>query len=163
MNNYAFQFDGYMVRRIDENDRAYLDQLIAADPYHQDCMNADFFLDLVPGEDSWAIEDAKGEVLLYFRTNTAVRLCLQFAKQDNLANREVLTKGFAWLEAELIKNHFREIVFDTKGPALRLMAKRRLGFRDSNQELVRSLPAPTGVRGVDGLWHHRPQPCEKEG
>jgi hypothetical protein len=163
MSNYVFHFDGYGVRRIEEGDRVYLDQLIAADAFHRDCMSADYFLDLVPGEDSWAIEDDKGEVVLYFKTQTAVRLFLQFAKQDNLVNRTVLTKGLGWLEFELVKNHFREILFDSHNPVLRIMAQKRLGFRESNQELVRSLPAPMGVRGVDGLWHHRPQPCEREG
>jgi hypothetical protein len=138
MNQPEFYFDEYKVRPVGEKDREYLTHLITADPFHADRMTADFFLHLLPGEDAWAIEDRKGTVLLYFKTQTAVRLSVQFTEQTPEVNRAVLSKGMAWIEAMLIQNRFREVIFDTMGPQLRAMAKRRLGFRGT-EELVRVL------------------------
>jgi hypothetical protein len=142
MNQPIFYFDEYVVRPVAEKDREYLTHLITSDPYHHDCMDADFFLHLLPGEDAWAIEDRKGNALLYFKTQTAVRLSLQFTEQTAEVNRRVLGKGMAWIEAMLIQNRFREIIFNTMGPELKAMAKRRLGFKERAVELVRMLGVP---------------------
>jgi hypothetical protein len=157
-----FRFDRYIVRRIDERDHAYLDTLIAADPDHKDTMSADYFLKLMPGEDAWACEE-NGKVLLYFKTQTAARISMQFTTDDPEVNREVLTKGMAWLEGMLVQNHFRELLFDSHSRPLRVMVKRRLGFRDSPEELVKTLPAPWSAGAVNERWHHRPTSVEREG
>jgi hypothetical protein len=167
-----FHFDQYTVRPVGERDRRFLDKLIEADPLHKDCMDADFFLDLKPGEDAWAVEDGDSRVCLYFKTSTAVRLSMLFANQSsNTGNRDLLTKGMAWLEAMVICNKFREIIFDTKGPALAAMAKRRLGFLEApNGTLVKLLPVPNArhqasdaTEGVEGRWHHRPTALQEAG
>jgi hypothetical protein len=138
-----FHFAGYTVRPIEEKDRAYLDSLIANDPYHQDRMDADWFLVQVPGEDAWAIEDENGTVLLYFKTQTAVRLSLQFAqgegREEKYRNALALINGVEWITAQLRSNGFRELLFQTDGPELKEMAKRRMGFRESSGELVRGI------------------------
>jgi hypothetical protein len=69
----------------------------------------------------------------------------------------------AWLERMLVQNLFHEMLFDTKGRELRLMAKRRLGFRDSPEELVKSLPAMLPTRAVIDMLHHRQQESQSEG
>lgn len=172
MTNPAFQFDEYTVRPVNEKDREYLDLLIASDPLHWDCMDADFFLKIAPGEEAWAIEDGKGKVCLYFKTSLAVRLALLFANQtSNVANRDLLTKGLEWMEVILMRNKFREILFDTQGPALYAMARRRLGFREAQKgTLVKSLPvpgavcpAPVATESVAGHWHHRPTSSQEAG
>ena len=159
----TFAFDDYVVRPVTERDREYLTDLIRDDPYHAACMDADFFLKLVPGEDAWAIEDRQNNVQLYFKTQTAVRLSLQFANQSSNENRQVLKKGMAWIEAMLVQNRFREIIFNTQGPALKAMAKKRLGFVGSAEELVRVLPSSTPADAEKGRWHHRPTACKEEG
>jgi hypothetical protein len=129
-----FHFDNYVVRPVSERDRVYLETLIEADQYHHDQMNADYFLKLRPGEDAWALEDERGKVLFYFKTQTAVRLSIQFTEAETSAdktrNRIALLKGLAWIEARLSANSFREILFETQGPELTAMAKRRMGFRE---------------------------------
>jgi hypothetical protein len=131
-----FYFDNYVVRPVTEKDRAYLDTLIAADPYHQDRMDADYFLKLQPGEDAWALEDQTGKVLFYFKTQTAVRLSMQFAtaetSADKTRNRIALLKGLAWIEAQLRANNFRELLFESDAPELMAMAKRRMGFKETS-------------------------------
>jgi hypothetical protein len=146
-----FRFDHYTVRRVEERDRAYLDQLTSADEEHRERMNADFFLQLLPGEDAWAVEDPQGVVVLYFKTQAAARIHMQFVVEDRELNRDILTKGMQWLEGMLLQNNFREMLFDTKGRELRLMAKRRLGFKDSPEDLSKPLPPPWGVNGVSGV------------
>jgi hypothetical protein len=148
---------------VEERERAFLDKLTSEDDHHRESMNADFFLQLLPGEDAWAVEDEQGNVVLYFKTQAAARIHMQFVVEDRELNRDLLTKGMAWLEGMLIQNHFREMLFDTKGRELRLMAKRRLGFKESPEDLSRSLPAPRGVMGLVEAWHHRPTGAEKEG
>jgi hypothetical protein len=158
-----FRFDNYIVRPVEDREREYLDRTISADPYHRECMDADFFLKLLPGEAAWAIEDEMGKVLLYFKTQNAARISLQFTGLDPAINREVLTKGMEWLEGMLVQNRFHEMIFDTKGRELRLMARRRLGFRESSEELVKTLPAPRPPGALNGVLHHRQQVVEGEG
>ena len=145
----AFHFDGYTVRPVGEWDRVYLESLIQADLYHCDRMDADYFLKPLPGETSWALEDATGTVLFYFKTTPAVRMSIQFTGNDTLkkrtANMEALTKGLAWMEATLAAARFREILFDTEGPELTLFARRRLGFVDASGLMVRGLSMPDAV------------------
>jgi hypothetical protein len=158
-----FRFEDYIVRPIEERDRDFLAERIAADEYHHDVMDADFFLKLLPGEAAWAIEDQKGNVLLYFKTQNVARISLQFTQQDRELNRNVLVKGMEWIEGMLIQNRFHEMIFDTKGRELRIMAKRRLGFRDSPEELVKALPAPSMVGALEGVLHHRQHVTQSEG
>jgi hypothetical protein len=151
MSQPIFHFDNYVVRPVEERDRNYLAQLIEGDQYHADRMDADFFIDLKPGEDAWALEDERGRVLLYFKTSTAVRIAMLFSKtetkEEKTTNRLALMKGMAWIEAQLIANSFREILFDTEGPELTQMAKRRMGFRESTA-LCRELVPPFPVHGA---------------
>lgn len=162
-----FHFDGYVVRPVEERDRAYLSDLISNDSYHEDCMDADFFLSLQPGEDAWALEMKEtGKVILYFKTQTAARVSLLFSgtdtREDKTRNRLALMKGMAWIEAQLRANSFRQILFDTKGAELMAMAKRRMGFRESSGDLVRDIPSPRDSKPRVGSWHGIPQ-VSKEG
>jgi hypothetical protein len=162
-----FHFDNYVVRPITERDRGYLGDLIAGDPHHADCMDADFFLKLRPGEDAWAMEDERGKVLFYFKTQTAVRLSMQFAEAEDSAaktrNRIALLKGLAWIEAQLRANSFREILFQTDGPELAKMAIRRMGFREST-ELRRDIGVPAGdQKAHTGDWGTSPQVSQEGG
>lgn len=158
-----FRFGQYIVRPVEEREREYLQQITSADEYHRGVMDADFFLKLLPGEAAWAIEDKNGCVILYFKTQNVARISLQFTGDNRELNREVLTDGMKWLEAMLVQNRFHQMIFDTKGRELRLMAKRRLGFRESPEELVMTLPAPRVSEGVNGVLHHRQQLVRQEG
>jgi hypothetical protein len=155
----GFSFGGYTVRAVNEKDRPYLEQLIAADPYHRDILTADFFLKLTPGEDSWALEDGQGTVVFYFKTTTAVRIAIQFpptlTRSDRYRHAEALEKGMRWIGGLLAANKFHEVLFDTDGPELRQFAKQRLGFEEASL-LVRTLKGtsepprmpPTGLGTV---------------
>lgn len=163
----VFHFDSYVVRSVTEQDRAYLNELISADEYHSDRMDADFFLNLKPGEDAWALEDEQGKVLFYFKTQTAVRLSMQFAQTETTAektrNRIALLKGLAWIEAQLCANSFRELLFQTDGPELTAMAKRRMGFREVSG-LARDIGLPLApIQGRINHWDATPQISQGEG
>lgn len=167
MSQPIFHFDNYVVRPVEERDRSYLSDTIESDQYHADCMDADFFLNLQPGEDAWALETLEtGKVILYFKTQTAARVSLLFtgseSKEDKTRNRMALMKGMAWIEAQLRANSFRQILFDTKGEELAQMAKRRMGFREST-ELCRDITPSTEPRKSHADdWHGIPQ-ASKEG
>lgn len=168
MNAPNFHFDNYVVRPVEERDRQYLSSLIEADPYHADRMDADFFLDLKPGEDAWALETLEqGRVVLYFKTQTAVRLSLLFSetetKEDKTRNRLALLKGMAWIEAQLMANSFREILFDSEGPELVQMAKRRMGFTEKTGDLVRLIPYAGGKKPHTEDWDAVPQASQGSG
>jgi hypothetical protein len=170
MSTQHFHFDEYIVRPMSERDRDYLDTLIEDDAYHKGRMTPDYFLKLMPGEDAWALEDEQGNVLLYFKTQVAVRLSVQFAasetKEEKHRNRLALLKGFAWIEAMLQQNHFRQIIFDTQGPELTAFAKRRLGFRESTSELLREIRPAMPPRPLErhmSDWGAYPQSIRKEG
>jgi hypothetical protein len=163
----AFRFDSYSVRPMGEQDRLYLDSLIESDAYHKGRMTPDYFLNLVPGEDAWAIEDEHGCVVLYFKTQTAVRLSLIFADAttdvERHRNRDAMLRGLAWLEAMLRMNKFREILFDTQGPELRSMAKRRMGFRETNGDLTREITPPKPQTVAMEPWGASPHALQREG
>lgn len=170
MNDQHFHFDQYIVRPMHEGDRQYLDSLIEDDAFHKGRMTPDYFLKLMPGEDAWALEDLQGNVELYFKTQVAVRLSIQFAhsktREERSKNRMALIKGFAWLEAMFRQNRFRQIIFDTQGPELTAFAKRRLGFRESDSELLREIApnvpfSPHGRHTED--WEALPQPTRRDG
>ena len=126
-------FGKFTVRPLAERDREYLASLIAADPFHKDSVSVGWWYNNPPGENAWAVEDERNNVVLYFKTQTACRFSLQFATDDRRTNWKVLTEGMDWLAATLEGNQFREIITDSNGPELRAMATRRLGF----------LPAPS--------------------
>jgi hypothetical protein len=162
----VFHFDTYTVRPVTESDRVYLEALIEADPYHHQQMDADYFLKLRPGEDAWALEDDKGKVLFYFKTQTAVRLSIQFANAETSAekthNRIALLKGLAWMEAQLSANGYREILFHTDAPELVAMAKRRMGFREVSG-LAREIGLPsTPNQALVERWDAVPQVSQGE-
>ena len=170
MSDQHFHFDQYIVRPMNEGDRAYLDDLISSDAYHKGRMTPDYFLKLVPGEDAWALEDEHGHVLLYFKTQVAVRLSIQFANsktsEERSRNRTALMKGFAWIESMFRQNRFRQIIFDTQGPELTAFAKRRLGFRTSESELLREIAPLTPFASIGRhteQWEGLPQPTRREG
>jgi hypothetical protein len=124
-----------------ERDREFLANLIAADPFHRESVNVDWWYNNPPGEDAWAVEDEHGNVVLYFKTQTACRFSLQFTTEDRRINWKVLTDGLEWLAATLTNNQFREIITDSNGPELRAMATKRLGFLPASPEtLTRPLP-----------------------
>ena len=170
MSDQHFHFDQYIVRPMNEGDRSYLDSLIEEDAFHKGRMTPDYFLKLVPGEDAWALEDEQGNVELYFKTQVVVRLSIQFAhsktKEEKKKNRMALMKGFAWIESMFRQNRFRQIIFDTTGPELTAFAKRRLGFRESQSELLREI-APASTFAMPGRhtaqWKDFPQPTRREG
>ena len=139
-----FQFDGYTVRPLQERDREFLTQLIEADPYHRGRMTAAYFFNVVPGEESWALEDERGEVVFYFRTTTAVRISIQFrpvtSPRDRSRNRRALMRGLRWIEGIFREHFFREIITDTEGPELRAFARNHLGFRET-PTLIRQIGA----------------------
>lgn len=141
--NQIFNFDGYTVRPVTEQDRPYLEMQIQADEYHRDQMTADYFLKLLPGESAWALENAEGRVVFYFKNAPAVRMSIQFTAETSragkLENMAGLMKGLAWIEAIFRASYFREIIFDTEGPELQLFAKRRLGFVDAPGLLSRAI------------------------
>jgi len=166
----SFTFDGYTVRPLDERDRPYLTQQIAADPYHRDRMDADYFLKLQPGEDAWALEDEHGKVLFYFKTATAVRMSIQFpaieGDDEKVRNRTAMLKGLAWIEGIFRANRFREILFDTEGMELANFAKRRLGFSEATGLLSRPIGpvAPKNAVGASQeAWEASPQASRRVG
>lgn len=167
MSAQHFHFDEYVVRPMCERDREYLDSLIEEDAYHMGRMTADYFLDLLPGEDAWALEDQQGTVIFYFKTQTAVRVSIQFTgsktAEEKKRNRVALVKGLAWIETMLRQNHFREMIFDTQGPELANFAKRRLGFRASSCELIHTITPPKPPGRVQSDWGAAPQHERRSG
>lgn len=170
MSNQYFHFDEYIVRPMGERDREYLDKLIEEDAYHKGRMTPDYFLNLLPGEDAWALEDEQGTVLFYFKTQTAVRVSIQFTgsktAEEKKRNRNALVKGLAWIETMLRQNHFREMIFDTQGPELERFARRRLGFRKSSSELIHQICPAIPRRPVERAvmeWDAVPQVSRKSG
>jgi hypothetical protein len=140
----VYQFDGYTVRPMTEQDRPYLELQMKADPYHRDEMTADEFMELLPGESAWALEDADGCVVFYFKNSPAVRMRIQFTAIGKRKTMSGLIRGLAWIAAIFRASRFCEILFDTRNPDLEDFAKSRLGFKDAAGLLSLPLSMPNG-------------------
>jgi len=156
-------FDGFYVRPCGERDREYLEDLIEGDQYHKDKFKADDFLALLPGEQSFVVEDESGYARMYFKTSTAVRITLQFVEtrnaQDRARNRTILMRGLAWLEDRL-RGRFRELITETDGLPLTMLVTKRLGFHDVPNPLSRlTHPVPPSAP-TNGAWQGVPQAKE---
>ena len=164
MSAQTFNFDGYTVRPVNERDRGYLEAQIQADHYHREKVEADFFLNVLPGESAWALEDEDGKVVFYFKNSPVVRMHIQFTEDAGRRGTMAgLIKGLAWIESIFRASLFREIVFDVDNPILGNFAKRRLGFREAGGLLTRSIPPPATVEPDIGDWEPSPQVTGKAG
>jgi hypothetical protein len=123
-------------------------------------MTPDYFFKRVRGEDAWALEK-NDRVMLYFKTQTAVRVGMLFTQAETLSekaeNSTALIHGLAWLEAILGGNGFREILFDSEGPELKAFAKRHLGFSDAENLLSRPIRHGEAVKRSTEAWEASPQ------
>lgn len=164
------EFDGMKFRAVTEEDRARLEEWIAADPAHASLFEPEFFMGRAVngngevGEDSratcCALEDEKGTVF-YVRLSRAARVHIQFAPwsaEEGERRRAAagLVKGMAFLESLLGQVGTEEWIFQTESPKLKRMAERSLGFTESKGEMVRPIEAPKivatgGKREADGL------------
>ena len=152
------KFDGYVLRAVEERDRAQLAEWIAADKHHAGLLDPEFFMGLAldsggelapdPRVTVCAIDDGK-RTLMFIRLTRASRVHIQFAPQHSTGRSihierrqtaNALLKGMAYLENALERAGAMEWIFDSKSPALRVMAQRRLGFIASPLELVRMIP-----------------------
>jgi hypothetical protein len=126
-----------------------MQHLIDGDPFHRHNMTPDYFLKLEPGEEGMALEKY-GRVILYFKTQPTVRVGMLFGTagdpEARAENQTALLEGLRWMEALLMANRFREIIFDTEGPELAAFAKRHLGFEDAGKLLRRSIPTITSEK-----------------
>jgi hypothetical protein len=134
----TFHFDGYTVRPVEPRDRIYLGQLIQSDAHHREKVDPDFFMNPLPGESCWALEDASGQIVFYFKNSPVIRMHIQFTDRRR-QNMSGLLKGLAWIEGIFRASLFREIIFDVDGPELQAFAKRRLGFVDARNLLSRMI------------------------
>jgi hypothetical protein len=137
-------FDQFQVRPVSEADRPYLTEIISQDPYHRWNMTADFFLKRPKGEDAWAVEDQQGNIVLYFKTQTAVRFSCIFARsetrRDKATNARVLRAGWQWICRLLSRNGYRELITDTESPDLAMFTKKVLGFSSLKEQLSKAIP-----------------------
>jgi hypothetical protein len=162
------QFDNNTVKPVSERDREYLADLIEADPYHKDRMTPDFFLRPMQGENAFVVENEMGYAVMYVKVSTVARVSIQFTetrdREDRERNRGLLTSGLKWLEDKL-RAGYREIIFDTESPGLRLTAKKRLGFQDAPKgglsRLIHPAGHPAGTNAAKGVWQPLPQASEE--
>ena len=159
----SYRFGRYTLSPLTEADRPRLEAWIAADPFHDGRVSADFFLHTVPGEEGWCLLDEYDEPIFYLKTATAVRLHIQFGPSRSPAererNREALTEGVEWIEGVLSARSFREMIFDSFNPLLRRMATKRLGFTASQEELRRPVPIYEATEGPESAWRGTQEPA----
>jgi hypothetical protein len=150
MATELIQFGEFTLREVTEEDRPLLEQWIVRDPWHRGKLGVEFFLGFTdsgerdPRATCYVIEDDKGEVF-FIRLSRASRVNIQFAPTHDAIqkerNRKTLMEGMAFLEGLLSNAGADEWIFDTANPELRATAIKRLGFRQSQQELVRRIPS----------------------
>jgi hypothetical protein len=153
------QFAGLTLRPVEAHDRPALESWIEQDEAHRECVSADFFMGLDENGQPdgratcYVIQDADGEIF-YIRLSRASRVNIQFApeasREQRERNRDALIKGMAFLEGLLCDAGAEEWIFETKTPALRAMALKRMGFVESPRELRRVIPSPEAMRKLYG-------------
>jgi hypothetical protein len=147
--NALAEFDGLTLRNADSlADLERLYEWVNSDENHRGMFPAQYFMSGPLAADSrpscYALEDDNG-VMFYIRLSRAARVRIQFAPAGEVDRGRVkrgLFNGMAFLENALAGAGCEEWIFDTVNPELRSMAKRVLGFTDSEHELVRPIAEP---------------------
>jgi hypothetical protein len=97
------------------------------------------------GIDCYVVE-SEGEIVFFFRVETAARMLMQFNPEDKpeirLANMDALRTGMSWLAVAMGAIGVQEGIFDTRNPALKNFACKRLGFEATPDLLSKKLPQP---------------------
>jgi hypothetical protein len=148
------KFDGYRLRLVEESDRPKLEEWIRSDQAHRDLFAPEFFMgqEEIDGElatdprvSCYALED-RHRTLMFIRLTRAARVHIQFPPETEENRRQqrrslglALIKGMAFLEVLLGRAGAAEWIFDSEAGPLRELAKGRLGFTTSPNELVRPI------------------------
>ena len=105
-----------ILRKITEEDRPKIDELIAKDKWHAGDGTSDFFFQ--PFSEGLAFEDEAGNAV-YFRIARALRINAVFDCDAREANKEILTEAGKFFEHSAKTSGFREVVWTSENPALR--------------------------------------------
>jgi hypothetical protein len=148
---FSHHFGAYRLRLTVESDRDHCARWIEQDDDHRGMVLPEFFIRQTPGVECWVLEFATScEPIFYFRMSRALRLDIQFGPVTTAEEKEelmaALMEGFGWLIATSAKSGYRQIVFDSKNPALIRFCDKRFGFKKSPNELVCSMAAPVLVQ-----------------
>jgi len=102
-----------------------------------------------PRASCYALEDDAGTVF-FIRLSRAARVNIQFGQAKTIRERkrtaEALIKGMAFLEVQLSHAGCEQWIFETSDEELARMARERLGFTDSPNELVREIEPLTAPK-----------------
>ena len=104
------------LRKITEEDRPKIDELIAKDKWHAGDGMSDFFFQ--PFAEAIAFEDDAGSVV-YFRIARALRINAVFDADARESNKEILTQAAKFFDHSAKSSGIREVVWTSKNPALR--------------------------------------------
>jgi hypothetical protein len=142
----AYRFSDYELRPIEERDRAQLEAWIAADPFHRDYVQPEFFMN-----GGMVLEDAEGATY-FVRLEPALRVHIQFPPAATRYERErtmkALADGMAWLRSFCRGRGIEQLIFSSKFPPLIRFCVKRLGFKQSTTELLSGIAAPMGTEAT---------------
>ena len=112
-------------RRIEDTDRADIEQALARDPFHPSTKADAFYL---PNVVTNVYEDEAGIVMLV-RAARSLRIDMMFfSNEDSKRNREAMLAGWEALVTGAQKAGFLEITSSSNSPALVAFACKVLGF-----------------------------------
>jgi len=123
-------------RFLEHRDLAVLEMSLARDEHHQGTLS-EFFTQY--GTVCKAYEDEEG-VILFARASKALRLDLQYVKNDDVKrNMKAMLTGFDGLAKRAKENGFLEIIFTSNSPMMRKFCVKRFGFVEECNELRKFL------------------------
>lgn len=126
---------GLELREVRPEDHALLCAWIDADPHHRGKTLPSFF---EAAKDCFLLHDEHAPVF-FLKLSRAVRLDVQFAPGDRIRTRRGLHEGFPPLAAILAATGAEEVLFAADTELLARSMEKRMGFKRSPHELVRSL------------------------
>lgn len=116
-------------RRIEESDRARIEQALARDEFHPGTKPEAFYAN---GTMTNVYEDAEGSVFL-LRASKALRIDMLFFNNNaNERNANAMLDGWAKLVESAKAGGFTEIVCSTNSPKLKNFAIKFLGMVETN-------------------------------
>lgn len=133
----------YRLRPATEADAALLAEWIEGDDAHRGLIDPEFFHESLPGKECYALEGADGKVRFYITLQKAMRIHIQFnpdsSQETRESTRESLLKGFQWLEQGARRAGIREFLFDSTARPLIAFCRKRLGFKERPDQLVKAI------------------------
>ena len=113
------------IRRAIEDDRPWIEGLIANEPLHTH--TSDFYFE--PGTEAHVVEDAKGPILIFRLNARVLEVDIDFDPNEKLRTARALMAGFPIVRQAAKSKNMKAMIFNSNSEKLIRFCENNFGFR----------------------------------